>query len=103
MFAVCWFPYSMVEMREFKNVAATIIQELVTKGLLGPTDLTKAVLETAAGIRMWQGLRAVSDAALYERLMKKPTIVGQGVPKFQIQSPLMIASQTQTEKSETTS
>ena len=53
MFQVCWFPYSMVEMREFKNVADIIITELVTKGRIGPTDITKAVLETSAGVRMW--------------------------------------------------
>ena len=76
MFSVCWFPYSMVEMREFKNVAEKITQELVNKGKLGPTDLTRATLETAAGVRMWAALRAVSDAALYDRLVKKPSVVG---------------------------
>ena len=53
MFAVSWFPYSMVEMREFKATAETIINELVSKNRIGPTDITKAVLETAAGVRMW--------------------------------------------------
>jgi hypothetical protein len=28
MFSVCWFPYSMVEMREFKSVAELVINEL---------------------------------------------------------------------------
>ena len=55
---------------------------MVNKGKLGPTDLTRATLETAAGVRMWQALRAVSDAVLYDKLMKKPSIVGQGLPKF---------------------
>ena len=65
-FSTCWFPYSMVEMRDFKIVAAKVVDELCTKGKLGPTDLTKGVMETAAGIRMWQSLRNVSDAAVYE-------------------------------------
>ena len=87
-FSVCWFPYSMVEMREFKNVAEKITQELVSKGKLGPTDLTRATLETAAGVRMWASLRTVSDAVLYDRLMKKPSVVGQGLPKFQLTAPI---------------
>ena len=82
MFQVCWFPYSMVEMREFKNVADQIITELVSKGRLGPTDITKAVIETSAGVRMWQALRTVSDHALFERMFKRPSILGQGIPKF---------------------
>ena len=53
MFSVAWFPYSMVEMKEFKSVANTIVEDLVKKGKLGATDLSKSVLETAAGIRMW--------------------------------------------------
>ena len=56
----------MVEMRDFKIVAAKVVDELCAKGKLGPTDLTKGVMETAAGIRMWQSLRNVSDAAVYE-------------------------------------
>jgi hypothetical protein len=47
----------MVEMREFKSVAENILTELANKGRVGPTDITKAVLETAAGVRMWQALR----------------------------------------------
>ena len=43
----------MVEMKEFKSVAHTIVEELVKKSRLGPTDMSKSVLETAAGIRMW--------------------------------------------------
>ena len=43
----------MVEMRDFKHVASKIIDELVQKQKLGATDLTKGVMETAAGIRMW--------------------------------------------------
>ncbi len=58
----------MVEMREFKLVAAKIIDDLVSKGKIGPTDLTKGVMETAAGVRMWQSLRAVSDAALFDKI-----------------------------------
>lgn len=58
----------MVEMREFKIVAAKITDDLISKCKLGPTDLTKGVMETAAGIRMWQSLRAVSDAALFDKI-----------------------------------
>ena len=43
----------MVEMREFKNVTEKITLDLVNRGKLGPTDLTRATLETAAGFRMW--------------------------------------------------
>lgn len=76
MFSVCWFPYSMVEMREFKSVAETIITDLVNKGRIGATDITKAVLETAAGVRMWQALRALSDHALLEHMQRRPSILG---------------------------
>ena len=58
----------MVEMRDFKIVALKVVDDLVAKGKLGPTDLTKGVIETASGVRMWQSLRAVSDAALFDRL-----------------------------------
>ena len=43
----------MVEMREFKQVAGKITDDLVQKGRLGPTDLTRGVMETASGVRMW--------------------------------------------------
>ena len=76
MYSCCWFPYSMVEMREFKNVTEKITLDLVNRGKLGPTDLTRATLETAAGFRMWSALRVISDAALFDRLIKKPSIVG---------------------------
>jgi hypothetical protein len=48
-----WFPYSMVEMREFKQVASKVCDDLVAKQRIGPTDLTKGVMETASGVRMW--------------------------------------------------
>ncbi len=53
MFQGCYFPYTMVEMRDFKVVALKIVDDLVSKGRLGPTDLTKGVIETASGVRMW--------------------------------------------------
>ena len=81
-FSQCWFPYSMIEMREFKNVAEKIAMELSSKGKLGATDITRATLETASGIRVWSSLRNVSDAVLVDRLMKKPSIMGQGLPKY---------------------
>ena len=74
----------MIEMREFKNVAERIAMELSAKGKLGATDITRATLETASGIRVWSSLRTVSDAALVSCLMKKPSLVGQGLPKFHL-------------------
>ena len=74
----------MIEMREFKNVADKIAMELSAKGKLGATDITRATLETASGIRVWASLRAVSDAALVDRLMKKPSLMGQGLPRFHL-------------------
>ena len=73
-------------MREFKNVAEKIAMELSGKGKLGSTDITRATLETASGIRVWASLRTVSDSALIDRLMKKPSLMGQGLPKFYITS-----------------
>ena len=52
-FSHCWFPYSMVEMREFKLVVEKVVQDLVNRGKLQATDLTRATLESAAGVRMW--------------------------------------------------
>ena len=69
-------------MREFKNVAEKIAMELSAKGKLGATDITRATLETAAGVRVWASLRTVSDAALVDKLMKKPSLMGQGLPRF---------------------
>jgi hypothetical protein len=100
-FSQCWFPYSTVEMREFKVVAGKVCDDLVKKGRLQPTDLTKGVMETAAGIRMWQALRNVSDAALYDRISHCPSIIGQGIPRFKLTKsseenvdPLAIPSKT---------
>ena len=73
-------------MREFKNVAERITIELSSKGKIGATDITRATLETAAGVRVWASLRTVSDAALVDRLMKKPSLMGQGLPKFYLTS-----------------
>lgn len=74
-FSVCWFPYSTIEMREFKNITEKIAIELTNKGKIGATDITRATLETASGIRVWTSLRAISDAALVDRLMKKPSLM----------------------------
>jgi len=32
MFSVCWFPYTMVEMKEFKSICMQISTELIKKG-----------------------------------------------------------------------
>jgi hypothetical protein len=63
-------------MREFRKVAEEVQADLVTKGKISESDMTKGAMEAAAGIKMWTCLRAVSDAALYERLAKNSTIVG---------------------------
>lgn len=76
----------MIEMREFKNVAEKVAMELSAKGKLGATDITRATLETASGIRVWASLRTVSDAALCDKLMRKPSIMGPGLPKFNLTS-----------------
>ena len=39
-------------------------------------------METAAGIRMWASLRAVSDAVLFDRIKKNGNLVGKGIPIF---------------------
>lgn len=83
-FSQCWFPYSMVEMREFKIVAENVVQDLVAKGKLQSTDLTKGVMETSAGIRMWASLRSLSDAVLFDRIKKNGNLVGRGIPHFQL-------------------
>lgn len=60
LFSVCWFPYTMVELKEFKAIALQICEERLV-GRLQPNVVTKAVLETASGVRMWQTLRTLSD------------------------------------------
>lgn len=69
-------------MREFRKVAEEVAADLVTKGKISEADMTKGAMETATGIKMWTSLRAVSDAALYERIAKNSTIVGQGIPRI---------------------
>ena len=68
MFSVCWFPYTMVEMKDFKQTALNICMELIEKGKIQPNIVTKATLETASGIRMWQTLRSLSDYAMMHKL-----------------------------------
>lgn len=73
-------------MREFKAIAEKVAMELSAKGKLSATDITRATLETASGIRVWASLRTVSDAALLDRIMKKSSIMGMGLPKFHLSS-----------------
>lgn len=80
----------MVEMREFKQVAGKVVDTLVAQGRLQPQDLSKGVMETAQGVRMWQSLRVVSDTVLFERIAKNPHIWGQGLmPTFKL-TPLAV-------------
>ena len=63
-FSVCWFPYSMVEMKEFKLVTLEVALDLICKGHMQPNIITKSLLETASGIKLWQALRSLSDYLL---------------------------------------
>lgn len=96
-FSRCWFPYSTIEMREFRKVAEEVAADLVIKGKISEADMTKGAMETATGIKMWTSLRAVSDAVLYERIAKNSTIVGQGIPRI---SCLKIGDSAQAEANE---
>ena len=71
MFSVCWFPYSMVEMKEFKQIALNICLELIKQGRFQSGIITKAVLESASGVRMWQALRSLSDYCIMDRMRKE--------------------------------
>ena len=53
MLSVAWFPYSLVEMKEFKSLATEIMQELVTSKVMPTLVVSKAVLETASGSKIW--------------------------------------------------
>jgi hypothetical protein len=63
----------MVEIKEFKSIALSVCQDLSAKGALQPGILTKAVLETASGVRMWQALRSLSDYCLSWNMQKTMT------------------------------
>eukprot|EP00347_Sterkiella_histriomuscorum_P009030 403342797 len=67
-FSICWFPYTMVELKEFKSIALEICQELILKGHLQPNIITKSVLETASGVKLWQALRNLSDYLMMFKL-----------------------------------
>ena len=66
--SVCWFPYTMVELKDFKQVALEITGELVGQGRLQGGVITKAVLESASGVKMWQSLRVLSDYCLVDQM-----------------------------------
>jgi hypothetical protein len=34
LFSVCWFPYTMVEMKEFKSIALSIQESLVSQAIM---------------------------------------------------------------------
>lgn len=71
MFSVCWFPYTMVELKEFKTLALHICSNILTpQGRLAGGVVTKAVLETASGVKMWQVLRQVSDYCVMDHIVK---------------------------------
>lgn len=43
----------MVEMKEFKSIALQTSEDLYLKHKLPKDILTKSILETASGVRMW--------------------------------------------------
>lgn len=54
VFSVCWFPYTIIELKEFKQLALTVcLEQLVQEGMLPPGLFTKAIIETASGVRLW--------------------------------------------------
>jgi predicted lipid carrier protein YhbT len=62
----------MVEMKEFKSVAIQVCQDvLIPSGRIPATLLTKALLETASGAKLWQTLRSLSDYALLDHLLSR--------------------------------
>jgi hypothetical protein len=69
--SVCWFPYTMVELKNFKQVALEITGELVGQGRLQGGIVTKAVLESACGVKMWQSLRVLSDYCLVDQMNRE--------------------------------
>jgi hypothetical protein len=72
----------MVEMKEYRKVADHVIADLVKRNKIGENDLSKGVMDTGSGIRVWQSLRVVSDAALYDRLARDSAVISKGIPTF---------------------
>lgn len=71
LFSVCWFPYTMVELKEFKALVLHLSSNILTsQGRLAGGILTKAVLETASGVKMWQVLRQLSDYCIMDSIVK---------------------------------
>ena len=69
-FSACWFPYTLTELKDFKQVALDISADLVSQGRLQSGIITKAVLESASGVKMWQSLRTLSDYCIIDRMNK---------------------------------
>jgi hypothetical protein len=73
-FAMCWFPYTMIELKDFKQIALQVCSDLlIPQGRVQANILTKALLETASGVRIWQSLRTLSDYALMDRMHRSYT------------------------------
>ena len=51
-------------MKDFKQISLEIIPELEKEGVIGKEILTKAIIETAGGKRMWRALRELADYAV---------------------------------------
>ena len=65
-YAMCWFPYTLAEMKEFKKITLEYFNVIQNEGLVPSQSsiLSKSVLETASGRRVWEMLRFLSDYAL---------------------------------------
>ena len=68
-YAVCWFPYTLAEMKEFKTVTLQLFAELQEwKVVPNHACLNWSVIETASGVWVWEMLKFLSDYALRWKL-----------------------------------
>lgn len=72
-----WFPYGLAEMKLFKNAVAAAADALAAIGQLPSQEdkgvkrnavLTRNVLETAQGSKVWRALRLLSDQAVRQQI-----------------------------------
>jgi len=93
-YAFCWFPNTLNELKEFKSVTMDLVKRLEAEHILPENTLmSKSVLETASGKRLWQFLRAVSDCVLRHEIKRID-------PHYKIPSFLWSLSQIKSEGQE---
>lgn len=61
LFAECWFPFGLAQMKPFKETCLFIGADLVNKSVIDDNIVTKPIIENATGIKMWRCLRQLSD------------------------------------------